>query len=75
MFTIGVKYQPNLVLLDLGLPGMRGLDVITKLKKRWHKLKIICVSATTMNRRLKKHLMLGPGCPENKQTIYFTKYN
>lgn len=54
-----VKYKPDLILLDLGLPGMRGIDVITKLKKRWSTLRIICVSAITDESEIKEALDAG----------------
>ena len=39
-----VKQKPNVVLLDLNLPGMNGLDAITWLKKYSPKTKIIILS-------------------------------
>ncbi|ASK79013.1 DNA-binding response regulator [Paraphotobacterium marinum] len=70
-----VKHKPNLVLLDLGLPGMRGLDVITKLKKRWPKLKIICVSATTDESKIKEALDSGASGYVLKISKQYTLHN
>ncbi|QXB90075.1 two component system response regulator [Providencia rettgeri] len=39
------KLNPDLVILDLGLPGMDGIDVICRLKQRWHDLNIIVLTA------------------------------
>lgn len=41
------KHMPDLVLLDLGLPGMDGLDVLARLKQRWPEIKIIVITAQT----------------------------
>lgn len=37
--------MPNLVLMDLCLPGMNGLDAIERLKKRWPDLCIVVLTA------------------------------
>ncbi len=36
---------PDLVLLDIGLPGMSGIDAISKIKKRYPEILIIMISA------------------------------
>lgn len=37
--------SPDLVLIDLGLPGMDGIDVIRQLKRRWPALAIVVLTA------------------------------
>ncbi|EAA3660099.1 two component system response regulator [Salmonella enterica] len=39
------RLTPDMVLLDLALPGMDGLDVIHQLIRRWEKLKIVVITA------------------------------
>ena len=39
------RLSPDIVLLDLGLPGMDGIDVIRQLRKRWSELRIVVVTA------------------------------
>jgi two-component system secretion response regulator SsrB len=40
------RLSPDMVLLDLGLPGMDGIDVIHQLRRRWDALRIVVVTAT-----------------------------
>ncbi|CNI25258.1 putative two-component response regulator [Yersinia aldovae] len=39
------KTEPDIVIIDLGLPGMDGLDVIIQLVRRWPKMKILVLTA------------------------------
>ena len=41
---VSLSYQPNLVILDLGLPDMDGVDIIKKIRT-WSNMPIIVVSA------------------------------
>jgi len=45
------RLSPDLVLLDLGLPGMDGIDVIHQLLRRWKDLRIVIVTASSEARR------------------------
>lgn len=45
------RLYPDLVLLDLGLPGMDGIDVIHMLRRRWEALRIVVFTASTERRR------------------------
>jgi len=45
------RLQPDLVLLDLGLPGMDGIDIIHQLRRRWETLRIVVVTASTEEHR------------------------
>ncbi|QKJ50741.1 two component system response regulator [Providencia rettgeri] len=53
------KLNPDLVILDLGLPGMDGIDVICRLKQRWHDLNIIVLTADRVEHRLCSALNAG----------------
>ena len=41
---VSLSYQPDLVILDLGLPDMEGVDIIKK-TRTWSNMPIIVVSA------------------------------
>jgi len=45
------RLKPDLVLLDLGLPGMDGIDIIHQLRRRWETLRIVVVTASTEEHR------------------------
>ncbi|KQN46443.1 two-component system response regulator [Serratia sp. Leaf50] len=53
------QLQPDLVILDLGLPGMDGNDVIHQLKQRWPDLTIIVLTADNNEHRAKAALRAG----------------
>ncbi|MEQ4714402.1 two component system response regulator [Providencia alcalifaciens] len=53
------KLNPDLVILDLGLPGMDGIDVICRLKQRWHDLNIIVLTADREEHRACSALNAG----------------
>jgi DNA-binding response OmpR family regulator len=42
--------QPELVVLDLYLPGLRGFDVIMQLRKRVPSVKVLVISDTAIDR-------------------------
>lgn len=44
-FEIILNTPPDLVLLDIGLPGMNGIDVLKKLKETFHDLPVIMITA------------------------------
>ncbi|KVX92758.1 two component system response regulator [Burkholderia ubonensis] len=52
-------YSPHIVLLDLGLPGMNGIDVIRQLRRRWSDLGIVVMTADTAEHRASAALMAG----------------
>jgi DNA-binding NarL/FixJ family response regulator len=41
------QHRPELLLLDLGLPGLHGLDVLRIVRRRAPKVKVLVVSAYT----------------------------
>lgn len=53
------RLQPDLVLLDLALPGMDGIDVIRQLRRRWGELKIVIFTAATEAHRGQQALAAG----------------
>lgn len=55
------EYQPDLVLLDINLPGMNGYDVLKELKKReaTQHTPIIAISANAMPNDVEKGLTAG----------------
>ncbi|MCB4841735.1 two component system response regulator [Providencia rettgeri] len=53
------KLNPDLVILDLGLPAMDGIDVICRLKQRWHDLNIIVLTADREEHRACSALNAG----------------
>lgn len=53
------RLTPDMVLLDLGLPGMNGIDVIHQLKRRWETLRIVVVTASSEERLGREALNAG----------------
>ncbi|MFM5540431.1 two component system response regulator [Aeromonas veronii] len=54
-----LRLTPDIVLLDLGLPGMDGVDVIHQLKRRWEGLKFVVVTASNDERRVRDAVTAG----------------
>lgn len=50
---------PHIVLLDLGLPGMDGIDVIHLLKRRWPELIVIVITAHAEEYKVAEALLAG----------------
>lgn len=53
------QHKPDLVLLDLNLPEISGLDVLQKLKAQYPKLPVIVVSAQSTMRTIDRVKELG----------------
>jgi two-component system secretion response regulator SsrB len=51
--------QPDIVLLDLGLPGMNGIEVISQLKRRWAALVIVVFTGDGAEFRAREALDAG----------------
>ncbi|CNC85831.1 two component system response regulator [Yersinia pseudotuberculosis] len=45
VYNLCRQTEPDMVILDLGLPGMDGLDVIIHLLRRWPAMKILTLTA------------------------------
>lgn len=54
-----IKLTPDIVLLDLNLPGMDGVEIITQLHRRWEKLRIVVLTASTTEQRGQEALTAG----------------
>ncbi|MFM0515073.1 two component system response regulator [Paraburkholderia sp. RL17-373-BIF-A] len=53
------RLNPSLVLLDLSLPGMDGVDVIQQLVRRWKTLRIVVLTAATEMHRSRAAIAAG----------------
>lgn len=53
------RAQPHVLILDLGLPGMDGIDVIVQIKKRWPDIIIVVLTANTLEHRAREALNAG----------------
>jgi two-component system response regulator NreC len=57
------ELRPDLILLDISMPGMNGLDTAQLLKQRLPDLKILIISQHDSNRLLPRSLAAGAhGC-------------
>ena len=56
--TMAASHMPDLILLDLGMPGMDGIDVLTRLRS-WSGVPVIVVSARGHEREKVEALDLG----------------
>ncbi|MGL5757295.1 two component system response regulator [Plesiomonas sp.] len=45
VYSLCRESEPDIVILDLGLPGMTGLDVIIQLRRRWPNIRILALTA------------------------------
>jgi DNA-binding response OmpR family regulator len=53
------EIKPDLVLLDLRMPGMSGMDVLTELKKKDNGVKVLIVSIIRKKETIDEALGLG----------------
>ncbi|MGL4858478.1 MAG: two component system response regulator [Enterobacteriaceae bacterium] len=54
-----IKLKPDLVFMDLMLPGMDGINVIRQLHKRWPEMLIIVLSAREEEKSAREALLAG----------------
>lgn len=59
VYTACQELKPDVVLLDLGLPGMDGIDVIRQLKRRHPEMAIVVFTADTSEYRARDALKEG----------------
>jgi two-component system, LuxR family, secretion system response regulator SsrB len=52
-------HQPDIVVLDLGLPGINGLDLIPQLRQRWAAMRILAYTAHTEEQMATRTLQAG----------------
>jgi CheY-like chemotaxis protein len=65
------NYQPSLILLDMMLPDLDGLEVLSRIRQNPGKAKIPVIAVTAMARPQDRERILSAGCNE-----YVTKpYN
>lgn len=60
-FELAIEHKPDLILLDINLPGMDGFEVLKELRKSWstQSIPVIAISANAMPRDIKKGLDSG----------------
>ena len=69
-------YKPDLVLMDLKMPGMDGFEATQLARKRWPDLRIIALTAYSQPEDERKALMAGCNAfirkPVKKQELFET---
>jgi DNA-binding response OmpR family regulator len=53
------KFKPNVILLDIKMPGMNGIQVLGEVKKKHPRIKIIMVTAIETRDKIEECLRLG----------------
>ncbi|AWK17422.1 two component system response regulator [Candidatus Hamiltonella defensa] len=59
VYNLCVETEPDMVILDLGLPGMNGQEVILRLHRRWPKLRILVLTAREEEHYASQTLKIG----------------
>ncbi|MBV4465830.1 two component system response regulator [Pseudomonas sp. SWRI79] len=59
VYTACQQLSPDVVLIDLGLPGMDGIDIIRQLKRRRPELVIVVITADASEHRARDALAAG----------------
>jgi len=63
-----LKEEVDVILLDICLPGLNGIDGMTILQQRWPKAHIMLLSATNNHEEINRALELGACCFLHKNT-------
>ncbi|MDR2978842.1 MAG: response regulator transcription factor, partial [Bacteroidales bacterium] len=58
-FALLAKTEADLVLLDIGLPDMNGIEIVKRLKKEFPHIKILVFSAENSARTIKSMVEAG----------------
>ena len=53
------QFKPNVMLLDIKMPGMDGIQVLGQVKKKYPKTKVIMVTALETRDKIEECLRLG----------------
>lgn len=59
VYHLCLETNPDMVILDLGLPGMNGHEVIVQLHRRWPQLQILVLTAREEEHYASKTLKMG----------------
>lgn len=51
--------QPDIVIIDLALPGMNGMEVIRQLKRRWPEMRVVVLTADATEASAREALAAG----------------
>lgn len=57
--SIVEKHQPDLVLLDMKIPGMDGLEILKKIKESWSHIEVIMMTAYGELNMINEAIRLG----------------
>lgn len=60
-FSLAQKHQPDLIILDIKMPKLSGIDLIKILKLNWLTCNIPVIAVTALDREEEKELILDAG--------------
>ncbi len=53
------KYQPHLVLMDIGMPGLNGLEATARITKQWTDVKVVILSMHQDDQYVRQAVKMG----------------
>ena len=59
LLALAERRKPDLVLLDLHMPGLHGIDCVAELKERWPEIKAVVISASEDRSSIDSALLAG----------------